>query len=148
MCSSFSALVPGPFLMSAIIVLDPTAKLAYFQKHWPSNLFDDVLTCAKNVFKQRYDELNQSLVLSQPTTTKSKVGGLKKLIQEVQSNSEDDSVVLELSAMSVGDPLKPWRAEFTSYIETIEAAPSAGMSTIQWWGVSHFHSLSLREIAC
>jgi hypothetical protein len=104
-----------------------------------------VLACAENVFKQRYDELNQSLVLLQPTTTKSKVGGLKKLIREVQSDSEDDSVVLEPGAMSVGDPSKPWRAEFTSYIETIEAAPSAGMTTIQWWGVSHFHSHSLRD---
>lgn len=140
MCLSFSVSVI-PSLTSAIIVLDPTTKLAYFKKHWPSNLLDDVLACAENVFKQRYDELNRSLVLSQPTTTKSKVGGLKKLIREVQSDSEDDSVVLEPGIMSIGDPSKPWRAEFTSYIETIEAAPSTGMTTIKWWGVSRFHSL-------
>ncbi|KAG1787134.1 uncharacterized protein HD556DRAFT_1247235, partial [Suillus plorans] len=34
------------------MLLDPTAKIAYFKKHWPSNLLDDVLTCAENVFKQ------------------------------------------------------------------------------------------------
>jgi len=28
-----------------------------------------------------------------------------------------------------------------SYIETIEAVPSADMTTIQWWGVSDFHLL-------
>ncbi|KAG1735245.1 hypothetical protein EDD22DRAFT_852395 [Suillus occidentalis] len=82
-----------------------------------------------------YNELNQSLALLQPATTKSKVGGLKRLIREVQSDSKDDSKA-EPGAMSIGDPSKPWRAEFTSYIKTIEAAPSAGMTTIQWWGVS------------
>jgi len=40
------------------------------------------------------------------------------------------------ASTSAGDPLRPWRAEFLSYIETLEAALPAGMSTIQWWGVS------------
>jgi len=40
------------------------------------------------------------------------------------------------ASASTGDPLRPWRVEFLSYLETIEAAPPAGMSTIQWWGVS------------
>ncbi|KAG1801330.1 uncharacterized protein HD556DRAFT_1203851, partial [Suillus plorans] len=34
------------------MLLDPTAKLAYFKKHWPLNLLDDVLACAENVFEQ------------------------------------------------------------------------------------------------
>lgn len=138
MCSSFSLSVSAT--LTSDIVLDPTAKIAYFKKHWPSNLLDDVLTCAENVFKQRYDELHQDQVLSQPTTTKSKVSGLKKLIREVQSDSEDDAEP-EPGATSPSDPSKPWRAEFTSYIETIEAVQSAGMTTIQWWGVSAFHLL-------
>ncbi|KAG2343984.1 hypothetical protein BDR05DRAFT_1018874, partial [Suillus weaverae] len=119
---------------STKLVLDPTSKLAYFKKHWPSNLLNDVLACVENVFEQCYNELHQSLTLLQPATTKSKVGGLKKLIQEVQSNLEDDSEA-EPGAMSIRNPSKPWRAEFTNYIETIEAAPLAGMTTI-WWGIN------------
>ena len=30
-------------------VLDPTAKMAYFKKHWPEDLQDDVLSCAEKV---------------------------------------------------------------------------------------------------
>ncbi|KAG2028617.1 hypothetical protein BDR03DRAFT_1019571 [Suillus americanus] len=76
------------------MLLDPTSKLAYFKKHWPSNLLNDVLASSNY---------------------KSKVGSLKRLIQEVQSDSEDDSEA-EPGAASIGDPSKPWRAEFTSYI--------------------------------
>jgi hypothetical protein len=140
MCSSFAIIIIPTLTNSTILVLDPTSKLTYFKKHWPSNLLDDVLACAENVFEQHYNELNQSLALLQPVATKSKVGGLKRLIREVQSDSEDDFEA-EPGASSIGYPSKPWRAEFTSYIETIEATPSAGMTTIQWWGVSHFHSL-------
>ena len=89
-------------------------------------------------FKARYFELNQSMSSSsllQPTSKKSKAGGLKKLIRQVQSDSEDDMPPNAATA-SAGDPLRPWRAEFLSYIETLEAALPAGMSTIQWWGVS------------
>jgi hypothetical protein len=88
-------------------------------------------------FKARYFELNQSmsLLLSQPTSKKSKAGGLKKLIQQVQSDSEDDMLPNAATA-SAGDPLQPWRAECLSYLKTLEAALPAGMSTIQWWGVS------------
>ncbi|KAG1797648.1 uncharacterized protein BJ212DRAFT_1289467, partial [Suillus subaureus] len=46
------------------MLLDPTSKLTYFKKHWPSNLLNDVLACAENVFEQCYNELNQSLALS------------------------------------------------------------------------------------
>jgi hypothetical protein len=89
-------------------------------------------------FKARYVELNQSTsssLSSQPTSKKSKAGGLKKLIRQVQSDSEDDMSPNAATA-SAGDPLRPWRAEFLSYLETLEAALPAGMSTIQWWGVS------------
>jgi hypothetical protein len=39
-------------LMSVNIVLDPTSKMAYFKKHWPEHLHDDVLSCAENVVSQ------------------------------------------------------------------------------------------------
>lgn len=88
-------------------------------------------------FKACHFELNTgtSSSSSQPTAKKSRAGGLKKLIREVLSNSDDDSAP-STATTSVGDPSRPWRAEFTSYLETIEAAPPTGMSTIRWWGVS------------
>jgi len=88
-------------------------------------------------FKARYLELNQATSSSsstQPATKQSKSGGLKKLIREVLSDSEDDASTNPTT--SSGDPSRPWRAEFLGYIETIEASLPAGMSTIQWWGVS------------
>jgi hypothetical protein len=39
---------------------------------------------------------------------------------------------------SIGDPTRPWQAEFLAYLKTVEAAPPSGMSTIQWWGVHIF----------
>jgi hypothetical protein len=73
--------------------------------------------------------------LSQPASKKSKASGLKKLICEV-SDLEDDLSTNPVTSTAIGDPLRPWRVEFLSYLKTIEAAPLAGMSTIQWWGVS------------
>ncbi|KAG1720921.1 hypothetical protein EDD22DRAFT_962677 [Suillus occidentalis] len=72
---------------------------------------------------------------SEPTTRKSKAGALKKLIQEVLSDSDDNNSS-NTASPSVRDPSRPWRAEFLSYLETIEAVPPTGMSTIQWWGIN------------
>jgi len=75
------------------------------------------------------------VVVATPHSGKGKAGGLKKLIRQVQSDSEDD-MPPNAASTSAGDPLRPWIREFLSYIETLEAALPAGMSTIQWWGVS------------
>ena len=72
---------------------------------------------------------------SQPAFKKSKAGGLKSLIREVLSDSDDEFLANATPTTSIGDPSRPWRAEFLSYLETIEATPPAGMTTIQWWGV-------------
>ncbi|KAG2067775.1 hypothetical protein BDR04DRAFT_1120249 [Suillus decipiens] len=77
--------------------------------------------------------MSSSSSSSEPTSKKSKAGALKKLIREVLSDS-DDNDSSNTAIPSVRDPSRPWRAEFLSYLETIEAVPSAGMSTIQWWG--------------
>jgi hypothetical protein len=74
---------------------------------------------------------------SQHTTKPSRTGSLKKLICKVLSDSEDDSSTNPVPT-SIGDPTRPWRAEFLAYLETVEAAPPSGMSTIQWWGVRIF----------
>jgi len=63
---------------------------------------------------------------------KGKVNGLKKLIWEVESDDEDDILV----AVTHTDISKPWKTEFTCYLETLEAALASGMSMIQWWDVS------------
>jgi hypothetical protein len=89
-------------------------------------------------FKACHSKLNAAIsssLSSEPTTRKSKAGALKKLIQEVLSDSDDDDLS-STAIPSVRDPLRPWRTEFLSYLETFEAVPPAGMSMIQWWGVS------------
>jgi hypothetical protein len=57
-------------------------------------------------FKAHYFELNQSMLSSssQPTSKKSKAGGLKKLIRQVQSDSKDD-ISPNAATASAGDPL-------------------------------------------
>jgi hypothetical protein len=78
----------------------------------------------------------------QPAVKKSKTGGLKKLIREVGSDDEDDIPDAAASTANF-DPLKPWLPDFKRYIDTLEATPPPGMSTIQWWGVrndTHHHS--------
>jgi len=144
------------FCWLALIFLYSTgsnSKNGILQKHWPSSLLDDVLACAEKVvchslytnyflsltilkFKAHYSELNWNISSPPLTTSKSKVSGLKKLIRQVQSNSEDNSKAD--IGRSTADPLKPWRVKFWGYIKTIKAALPARMSTIQWWGVSSF----------
>jgi hypothetical protein len=77
--------------------------------------------------------------LPQVTVKKSKVAGLKKLIRAVESDDEDN--VPEVVASTANfDPSKPWLPDFRQYIDTLEATPPVGMSTIQWWGVSDIAS--------
>jgi hypothetical protein len=69
-----------------------------------------------------------------PTVRKSKTGRLKKLICEVESDSEDD-MLDATETVAACDPSKPWLLDFRRYIDTVEATPPSRMSTIQWWGV-------------
>ncbi|KAG2127399.1 hypothetical protein BD769DRAFT_1387846 [Suillus cothurnatus] len=108
--------------------------MSYFTKHWPENLHNDVLSTVETVFKARYLQLNQvTSSMSQHTTKPSRTGSLKTLICEVLSDSEDDLLANPVPT-SIGDLTRPWRAEFLAYLETVEAAPPSGMSTIQWCG--------------
>jgi hypothetical protein len=43
------SLAGSPPLTFANVVLDPTAKMAYFKKHWPEDLHGDVLSCVEEV---------------------------------------------------------------------------------------------------
>jgi len=58
-----------------------------------------------------------------------------KLVREVLSDSDDDLAPTNCTPTSIGDPARPWRAEFLAYLETVEATPPASVSTIRWWGV-------------
>jgi hypothetical protein len=90
-------------------------------------------------FKARYLEINQAATISmtQQVAKKGKVNGLKRLIREVLSDSNDNTPAI-LVCSSNADPSKPWRAEFRSYLETVEACLPTGITTIQWWGVCTF----------
>ncbi|KAG2358172.1 hypothetical protein BDR07DRAFT_1489780 [Suillus spraguei] len=103
------------------MLLDPVGKMVYFKWHWQEDLHDEVLTTAEKVFKARYLELNEegtSLLLLQPASKKK------------------DDLSVNPTLASIGNPLRPWRAEVMSYIETIEATLPAGMTIIQWWGIN------------
>jgi hypothetical protein len=135
------------------VVLDPVGKMGYFKWHWPENLHDDVVSTAEvvsqpltlcdtmsdstNQFEACYSELNEAakfLSPLQPASKKSKAGGLKSLIWEVISDSEDD-LPMNPTPTSTCNPSQPWRVEFMSYMETVEVALPTGMTSIQWWGV-------------
>jgi hypothetical protein len=130
--------------------------MGYFKQHWPENLHDDMVSTAEEVvsqpltlcdtmsdstnqFEACYSKLNEAaklLLPSQPASKKSKAGGLNSLIWEVISDSEDDSPMNPTStSTSTCNPSQPWRVEFMSYMETVETALPAGMTSIQWWGV-------------
>lgn len=135
-------------------VLDPTGKMSYFKKNWPEELQTEVRTCAEKVvcmvalicrhllttaqFKERYLSMQEKPSASEPVVTKGKTGGRKKLIREVLSDDEEpeSSTGSPLGAASSTNDVEPWRADFNAYIDSIEALRPAGMSTIQWWGVS------------
>jgi hypothetical protein len=72
---------------------------------------------------------------SRPPTKKGKASGLRKLIRENQSSDEDEAIANSTTA-AITNPSRPWYADFKNYIDAIESKPPAGMSTIQWWGVS------------
>lgn len=66
-----------------------------------------------------------------------KASRLKKLIRETQSSDKDEDV----PTIAPSTWAKPWQANFMNYINTFEAPPLPGMSTIQWWGVRSFFLL-------
>jgi hypothetical protein len=75
--------------------------------------------------------------MTQQVAKKGKVNGLERLIHEVLSDSDDDTLAI-LVCSSNANLSKPWRAEFRSYLEMVEASLPTGMTTIQWWGVHTF----------
>jgi hypothetical protein len=71
----------------------------------------------------------------QPSVKKGRASGLKKLIRETLSSDEDEGLGHSAEATDT-DPSRPWWPDFKNYMDTLEAKPPAGMSTIEWWGVS------------
>ncbi len=73
-------------------------------------------------------------MMPQMCVKKGKAGGLKKLIHQTQSSDEDE-YMRDSTPQVLPNATKAWRADFTNYIDTVEAKLLPGMSTIQWWGV-------------
>ena len=86
-------------------------------------------------FKARYLEIGKLTPTSQQSAKKGKASGLRKLIRETQS-SDDDEDFGNSASITDADPFRPWHADFKNYVDTLEAKPPAGMTTVQWWGVS------------
>jgi hypothetical protein len=89
-------------------------------------------------FKARYLEMGKLTPTLQQSAKKGKASGLRKLIRETQSSDDDED--FGDSATTDADPSRPWRADFKNYVDTLEVKPPAGMTTVQWWGVSIFSS--------
>jgi hypothetical protein len=78
--------------------------------------------------------MGKSVSAPQPSVKKGKASGLRKLIRQTQSSDEGDDGSPSPTA-ATADPIRPWRADFMNYLNTVEAKPQPGMSIIQWWGV-------------
>jgi hypothetical protein len=79
--------------------------------------------------------VNQDSSTPHPAVKKSKAGSLKKLIREVESEDDEEEISDVMASTANSDPSKPWLSDFRKYVDTLEATPPSGMSTIQWWGV-------------
>jgi hypothetical protein len=79
--------------------------------------------------------VNEEASTPHPAVKKSKTGALKKLIREVESDDDDNEIPNVMASTANFDPLKPWLLDFRKYIDTLEAIPPPGMSTMRWWGV-------------
>ena len=76
--------------------------------------------------------MDYEILTSAPVAKKEKLNCLKTLIHEVQSDNEDE---VPNVSVSHADASKPWRTEFTLYLEMLEAVLDSSMTIIQWWGV-------------
>ena len=84
--------------------------------------------------------MGKSASFPQPSIQKGKASGLRKLIRETQSSDEGEDVGNYAPAAAT-DTAKPWRADFVKYVDTLEAKPPPGITTVQWWGVCISHCL-------
>ncbi|KAG2049981.1 hypothetical protein BDR06DRAFT_1067076 [Suillus hirtellus] len=120
-----------PLLQAAAAKVDE-----YYERTMQPPAYIMAMCTVEEVFKACYHELNEEAMFlssSQPTSKKSEAGGLKSLICKVISDLEDN-LLMNPTPTSIGDPSQPWRAEFMSYLETIEVALPAD---IQYGPHSH-----------
>ncbi|KAG2351374.1 hypothetical protein BDR07DRAFT_1386077 [Suillus spraguei] len=106
------------------MVLNPMGKMAYFKKNWPEDLQQDVLACA--------EQLCENLKLA--TSKWVRMCQHPKLASRWESSGEDEDIPVAVAAPLAS--AQPWQADFTKYMDTLEAAPLPGMCTIQWWGIN------------
>jgi hypothetical protein len=80
-------------------------------------------------FKVCYLEMGKLTLTLQQSAKKGKASRLRKLILETQSLDDDED--FGNSALTTdADPFRPWCADFKNYVDTLEAKPPAGMTTV------------------
>ena len=91
----------------------------------------------------RWYALHESSTSVTRTEHKKKPTKIGALLRELSSDDEsDDAPLLSSDAGALmDDPDKPWMPEYLRYTRSVEHVPES-MSTIEWWGVRVFLSLS------
>lgn len=70
-----------------------------------------------------------------PKPSKSRNSGLLRALSDDEDTTQP-RLQPRARATAPENPGKPYLAEFTRYLDTVEHVPE-GMSPIRWWGVSH-----------
>jgi hypothetical protein len=134
--------------VNSIPVLNPKEKMAYFKKHWSTELQDDVIECVEEVvrhaclftfcglicvsqFKERYLSLSSGSTTTQSAQPKPH----KKLNVLLRELSDDEEITTEAGTGVPEDPKRPWLTDFRKYLDVVEQVPD-DYSAIGWWGVS------------
>jgi len=84
-------------------------------------------------FIERYESLNQTTTIQQPSQSQSK-RSFASTGKQPRQNVDDTDSEEEGHNGEVHDAARPWFAEWNRYEKTREAVPD-GMGIVRWWGV-------------
>ncbi|KAG6888672.1 hypothetical protein C0992_007879 [Termitomyces sp. T32_za158] len=134
----YEKMTDSPAYIMAMI-LDPSEKMSYFNKHWPKNLQAEVSRCVEEVVHHSFHHYYVQHIDLIPRTPKSSTKGLNVLLRELSDDESKDNGS-EDGSSSMDDPNRPWLQYFSEYIDLQDKIPK-GLSMIEWWGFnSHqFH---------
>ena len=146
-----------------LIVLDPSKKMAYFCKHWPSDLVLDIeevvqtrvsylistnriLICIYfNIKFLKYFNARQSKPSAKSVWVHKAPATCKPTCPNVDdTDSEDNSDSCDTAAIPTNTGMDKWK----TYLNITEDIPE-GMGIVGWWGVCYlFHSLCVHHWCC
>ncbi|KAJ7936581.1 hypothetical protein B0H13DRAFT_2303628 [Mycena leptocephala] len=101
------------------MVLNPTEKLSYFQKHWPDDLQREAEAQMEDTFKQRYLQLHGSSTVVPVPIKKPATSKMRRSVV-----LDDDDTDMPGMAELLLDPLKPWLNDLKLYLTTREVVHS------------------------